>query len=183
MRRFVIAWPLLIVLTGCVTQRPATWAQPIDTEGLPNLYRVSDTLYRGAEPNRGGLEQLDALNIRTVINLQRRRTDRLEAEALGLHYVEIPVNAWQPREEQVVEFLRKVADPNGGPYLVHCQHGADRTGMMVAAYRIVVQGWSRDEAIREMRHGGYNFHWHLQHLARFVRELDVERLRREAGID
>ena len=65
---------------------------------------------------------------------------------------------------------------------VHCQHGADRTGTATAVYRIVVEGWTKDEAIREMTQGGYGFHPLWANLIRYVRELDVDRLRREAGL-
>ena len=41
---------------------------------------------------------------------------------------------------------------------MHCQQGADRTGTMMAFYRIAVQGWPKDDAIAEMKNGGYGFH-------------------------
>jgi protein tyrosine/serine phosphatase len=65
---------------------------------------------------------------------------------------------------------------------VHCQHGADRTGMMTAIYRIAMEGWSKDDAITEMTEGGYGFHAIWKDLVEYVRELDVERLKREAGV-
>lgn len=42
--------------------------------------------------------------------------------------------------------------------VVHCWHGSDRTGAVIAAYRIVQQGWSQHDAIDEMINGGYGFH-------------------------
>ena len=68
---------------------------------------------------------------------------------------------------------------NPPPVLVHCQHGADRTGTMCAVYRIAVDGWTKKEAIREMRDGGFNFHEVWQNLPRWIEDLDVESIRRD----
>ena len=65
---------------------------------------------------------------------------------------------------------------------MHCQHGADRTGAMSALYRIAVQGWSKEEAIREMVHGGFNYHEIWINRPRWIRELDIGRIRAEAGL-
>lgn len=181
MKRAAIMLCCVTCLIGCVN-RPAEWAQPVQVKAMPNLHRVSDTLYRSAEPNTGGLENLQPLGVHTVINLQRYRTDRDEAEALGYRYEQIPFDAWAPSEAQVVQFLRYVNDPAGAPYLVHCQHGADRSGVMCAVYRIAVQGWAKDDALREMRWGGYGYHWHMQHLIDWVNALDIERIKADAGM-
>jgi protein tyrosine phosphatase len=75
-----------------------------------------------------------------------------------------------------------VTDPKRVPVLVHCQHGADRTGTMCALYRIAVQGWSKEEALREMQAGGFGFHGVWQDLVRFVDKLDIKRIQQKAGI-
>ncbi len=66
--------------------------------------------------------------------------------------------------------------------LIHCTHGADRTGVMIAAYRVVVQGWSKPEAEREMIRGGYGYHLVWINLPRVLRRLDVAKMRRELGL-
>jgi hypothetical protein len=89
---------------------------------------------------------------------------------------------WHPEAEEVVRFLKIVTDPRRTPVLVHCQHGADRTGTMIAVYRIAVQGWSKAEAIREMTLGGFGYHpiWSL--LPIWVQALDIDRIKAQAGI-
>jgi len=82
----------------------------------------------------------------------------------------------------VVRFLRFVTDEKRQPVFVHCQHGADRTGMMTAIYRVVVEGWSKEDAVAEMTEGGFGFHSIWKDLVDYVREVDVERLRKEAGL-
>ena len=74
------------------------------------------------------------------------------------------------KEEYVDEFLSIVADTNAAPVLVHCQHGADRTGTMCAMYRIIHEGWSADDAIDEMENGGYGYHSIWVNLPRFIRK-------------
>ena len=157
------------------------WAVSIEKPGLPNLHQVSDDLYRGAQPTAGGVRELHKMGIKTIVNLRFMHSDQDELGDLPLAYREIPMGAWHPEQEDVVEFLRIVTDPEQCPVFVHCQHGADRTGVIVASYRIIVQGWSKDEAIAEMMEGGFGFHKFLINLPRFIRNLDVETIRHEIG--
>ena len=70
--------------------------------------------------------------------------------------VHIGMEAWDADEDELVEFLKVLADPANRPVFVHCKHGADRTGTAVATYRVVCQGWTKEDAIDEMRSGGFN---------------------------
>ena len=158
------------------------WARPIACPGLPNLYRVSDELYRGARPEDEGFGELKKLGVRTVINLESFHHESDGAEAAGLSYEHIYAKTFHWEHEDVLKFLRVVADRSRGPFFVHCYHGSDRTGAMVAVYRIVFEGWSKDEAIGEMTHGGFGFHANFDNLIRYIRNLDVDELKREAGI-
>lgn len=157
------------------------WAVRLAPPGLPNLYRVSDELYRGAQPTAAGFRQLKALGVKTVINLLYFRDDREQIAGTDLGYEEIPMNAWHAEDEDVVRFLTLVADQSRAPFFVYCHYGADRTGLMCAVYRIVAQGWTKDEAIAEMTQGGFGFHAIWSNLVDYLRELDVERLKRVNG--
>lgn len=159
------------------------WAQPLARPGLPNLHRVSPELYRGAQPTAEGMAQLRALGVRTVVNLRASHSDADKLAGTGLRYVPIPVTAVGIGDDDVVRFLRVAADPAAQPVFVHCQHGADRTGLMVAMYRVAVQGWEREAAIDEMLHGGFHFHGIYEPvLAGYVRTVDLARLRELAGL-
>ncbi|MHC4325718.1 MAG: fused DSP-PTPase phosphatase/NAD kinase-like protein, partial [Planctomycetota bacterium] len=124
------------------------WAERIELPGLPNFHKVSDDLYRGAQPTAEGMKQLEKLGVKTVVNLRSVHSDRDELEGTGLAYEHIKMTAWKTEDKDVVRFLKIVTDSNQTPVFVHCQHGADRTGMMNAVYRIAVQGWSKDQAIK-----------------------------------
>lgn len=152
------------------TVRPAKWAEPIALAGVPNLHKVSDGLYRSAQPTSEGMANLAAMGIKTVVNLRDRHSDLDEIGDLPLQTRRIDIFTARMKDEYVKEFLSIVDDPNNAPVLVHCQHGADRTGTMCAMYRILRQGWTPDEAIEEMKNGGYNYHSIWSNIPRFIRK-------------
>ncbi len=156
------------------------WAQAITLEGLPNLHKVTPSLYRGAQPTGQGLARLEELGVKTVINLRAFHSDRDPIAKTGLNYEEISFKTWHPEEEDIVRFLQIAGNTNNAPVFVHCQHGADRTGMMCAIYRMVICGWDKSSAIREMTEGGFGFHPVWTNLVTFLQNLDVEAIRKKA---
>jgi len=163
--------------------RPANWAKPISAPGINNFFQVTTNLYRGAQPTAEGMRQLKAMGIKTVINLRAHHSDKDEVVGTGLKSVRFESEPWDADHKDVVRFLRVMADTNNLPAFVHCQRGADRTGLMCAMYRICVCGWTKTESIEEMKKGGFGFNptWH--NLVRFIEKADVDKFRREAGID
>jgi protein tyrosine phosphatase (PTP) superfamily phosphohydrolase (DUF442 family) len=160
------------------------WAERIELPGLPNFHKVSDDLYRGAQPSAEGMRQLEKIGIKTVVNLRSSHSDRDELQGTSLAYEHIEMTAWgKPENEDVLRFLQIVSDGNSLPVFVHCQHGADRTGTVCAIYRIAVQGWSKDETVEEMTKGGFGFHTIWQNLPDYIRKLNVEEIKYKAGLD
>lgn len=151
----------------------------MELPGLPNLHKVSDELYRGAAPTAEGIQQLKKLGVKTVIDL-RSSGAADDLRGTDMTYVQIRATAWQPDDEDVVQFLQTVMDRNHAPAFVHCQRGADRTGMMTAVYRVAVQGWTKDQAIAEMTRGGFGFYSGWQNLVRYIHDLDIEQLKQSA---
>jgi len=162
--------------------RPATWADRLELSGVPNFHKVSDDLYRGAQPSVEGMEQLKKLGIKTVVNLRSLHSDRDEIGDTGLAYEHIRMKTWDPDTKDVVRFVKIVTDSNRTPVFVHCQRGADRTGMMCAIYRIAVQGWNGEDAMEEMTKGGFGFYSGWQDLVDYVLKLDVDEIKRSAGL-
>jgi protein tyrosine/serine phosphatase len=158
------------------------WASRIEKPGLPNFHQVTTTLYRGAQPTAEGIGELQKLGVKTIVNLRAFHSDHDRVEHTGVAYEHIDFKTWHAEDEDVVRFLRIVADTNRAPVFVHCQHGADRTGTMCAIYRVAVCGWTKDEAIQEMTQGDFGFHKTWQKLVQYIRNLDIERLKREAGM-
>jgi len=186
MRKFITAGLLLIavITLACspVRPRPGNWAQPVNLAGVPNLFQVSGNLYRSAQPDTLGMKNLKQLGIKTVVNLRSFHTDQDELGNTGPAGEHIYMVAWHPEKEEAVRFLKIVSDSSRTPVLVHCQHGSDRTGTMCAIYRVAIQGWSKDEAIREMTQGGFGFHQMFFNLPNWIRTLDIGQIRQEAGI-
>jgi protein tyrosine/serine phosphatase len=154
----------------------------LEVNGVPNLHRVADGLYRSAQPTAAGMRNLETLGIKSVVNLRAFHSDRYRIARTGLTETHIAMKTWHPEREDAVRFLKAVGDPSRGPILVHCQHGADRTGAMLAIYRIAVQGWSKEDAAREMTDGGYGFHEVWVNLVPWLNGLDFAALRAEAGL-
>jgi len=165
-----------------ISAERARWAARLERPGLPNLHRVNDNYYRGAQPSAEGMAELRRLGVKTVVNLRAAHSDRDEIGDLPLEYEHISAKAWHAEDEDVVRFLRIVTRPERQPVFVHCQHGADRTGTMTAIYRIVVQGWTKEQAIREMTQGDFGFHPIWTNLVTYIEELDVEKIRKAAGL-
>ena len=157
--------------------RPDNWAVPISLEGVPNLHRVSPTLYRSEQPNALGMKNLEKLGIRTVINLRFFNDDEDEVKGTSLRTERTKILTWRIGDRHVVEVMKMLKETQNGPFLIHCQHGADRTGLMTAMYRILEQGWSPEDALQELTDGGFGYHSMWKNIIEYVRTVDVEKLR------
>jgi protein tyrosine/serine phosphatase len=173
---------LVFMAASAQDQRPSKWAQPVKIDGVQNLFKVSDTLYRSEQPTAEGFANLKKLGIKTVVNLRDFHTDSTLLRDTGLEYEHIYMKSWHAENEDAVKFLKIVTDPKKTPVLVHCQYGADRTGAMCAVYRMAVQGWTKEEALKEMTEGGFGFHEVWSNLQDWAGNLDVEKIKKEAGI-
>jgi protein tyrosine/serine phosphatase len=120
---------------------PAAYGQKLRVMGVPNAGKITEQLYRGAQPHAGGLEQLKKLGITTIVDLRSeesgvRNLEKKEAQALGIHFVSIPVSGWSPPStDQVAQFLSLFGEDSTERVFVHCRLGEDRTGVFVATYR------------------------------------------------
>jgi tyrosine-protein phosphatase SIW14 len=146
---------------------PASTARPAAKKkisGLPNFGVVSETLFRGAQPKKAGYAALKKQGIGIVVSFRddpRQIADERRAvEELGLRFVSIPWSVREaPRNAQVAEFLLLLRENYGQKVFVHCQRGADRTGVMIAAYRIAGERWAPQEALVEMDIFGFHKFW------------------------
>ena len=157
--------------------RPAQWAEPIALDGVPNLHRITPTLYRSEQPSALGMKNLEQLGIRTVINLRVFNNDDDEVKGTSLRTERTKILTWRIGDKHVIEVMSLLKQAENGPFLIHCQHGADRTGLMTAMYRILEQGWSREDALRELTDGGYGYHSMWTNIIDYVRSVDVDALK------
>jgi protein tyrosine/serine phosphatase len=144
--------------------------------GIPNSAKVTEHLYRGAQPRQPGLAQLQKMGIATIVDLRNEEKNRIAweqktAQSLGIQFVNIPVNQWAaPSNDQVAQFLSVFRDHPEQKVFVHCTFGDDRTGVFVAAYRMAFDKFPPAEALKEMDHFGFNSHWHKAMIA-YVRSF------------
>lgn len=139
-------------------------ADKLKLAGVPNAAQISDALSRGAQPSAQGFGELKKLGVTTIVNLREQgqevEWERKVAESLGIRYLNIPVRGWlPPSDAQVAQFLKLFHEAPGQRVFVHCQYGEDRTGVMVATYRIAQQNWTVDQAVNEMY--AFGFHYYL----------------------
>lgn len=158
-------------------KRPPRWAEPVTLPEAENFYRVTPNLYRSAQPSVKAFREYEKFGIKTVINLRAQHSDRqLMPHGSSMTLIEYPINTWGLDEEDVIIVLRHI-QTQPGPILVHCQHGADRTGTIIAMYRIVMEGWSETEALAEMTNGGYGFHSIWRNLPNYIKKADIAKVK------
>jgi tyrosine-protein phosphatase SIW14 len=144
----------------------STYGEKLHIPAIPNSGRINDHLYRGAQPRPQGLAELKKLGITTIVDLRgedREKVlwERRQAESLGMRFVNIPVSGWAPpTNEQVSQFLSLFRNDPSQKIFVHCRYGDDRTGVFVATYRMAVEKWPADKALKEMYFFGFNGFWH-----------------------
>ena len=139
---------LWVVLAGCATSS--------EVKSVPNVHTVTPgLLVRGGQADEAGLAALQkACGIRTVVNFNARTAgaEAATTRRLGLSYLPLPTDPFRLDASNVVAFLKVLDDaPRDGPVYVHCKDGMDRTGVAVAAYRILDCGWTADRALAELR--------------------------------
>ena len=156
---------------------------------IPDFGEVTLTLYRGGEPKKDGFEALAKMGVQIVVDLRGdREVERRELARLGIQYVPMGWQCSFPKDRIFAEFITLIRDNPDKKIFVHCRVGDDRTGMMVAAYRMVEEGWSAEKAKQEMLTYGFNFtHRHLicprladyeeEFPKRFATEPEFEKLR------
>lgn len=183
--RIIVMLVLVAVIPASAeisTNRPAGWARKLSLAGVPNCYLVTTNLYRGAQPTSEGMAQLKELGVRYVVSLRMLRNDRLELGGTGIKCLNLSMVPWHPNETDVVKFLKAATDTNNLPLFIHCRHGADRTGLMCAMYRIVVCDWKKEEALAEMRDGGFHFNPAWKSIVSFIENADVDAYKRRIGL-
>jgi len=175
--QFVIALVIagMLVLPGVAAEK--TTLPRNDLPGLSNFAKVSDDVYRGAQPAPAGFAELKKIGIKTIVSLRANHSDEQWLKGSGFYYISIPMEANSIGDKQAIAFLKVITDPRYKPCFVHCQHGADRTGTMIALYRMYVQGWPRQEALGEL--SVYNFHEYFQNLRRYLKKVDLQILRQK----
>jgi tyrosine-protein phosphatase SIW14 len=159
--------------------------------GIPRFGQVSKNLYRGGQPSADGLEELQKMGVQVVVDLRGSpsQTERDAVTRLGMQYVSIPSHCPFPRDKPWAHFLELIRENRSKKVFVHCRLGEDRTGLAVGLYRIEDEGWSPDEALREMKAFGFSRVQHVicpgmaTYVRRFPERLKTHQVFRELTSD
>lgn len=153
-------------------------AEVLCVPGVPNLHRVCPQFYRSGQPSRRGFKKMERMGVKSVISLREYHSDKRRVRGTKISTQRLSMAAGRMTYEHIVEVLCMIRMAPK-PLLLHCWHGSDRTGCIVAAYRIVVQGWTLQQAEAEFRapiYGHHNF-WY-RNIPVLLRSTDWEKLRR-----
>jgi protein tyrosine/serine phosphatase len=128
-------------------------------EDLPNFFKVNENLYRGGQPTEEGVKQLAKLGIKTIISFRDGEKgvnrERKFAEENGIRFINPHLSNWfAAKDGKIEKILDAIRDPQNQPVFIHCRRGADRTGTVVAVYRMKYDGWTDKEANREAKKFG-----------------------------
>ena len=154
----------------------SAYGQKIQIAGVHNAGKITDVLYRGGQPKDQGISELKKLGITVIVDLRGENREKVEwerkqTESLGMRFVHIPVSGWSPpSNEQVVQFLSLFRDNPGQKIFLHCRFGDDRTGVFVATYRMAIDKWPAEQALKEMYFFGFNGFWHPA-MKSFIRDF------------
>lgn len=183
-RAFCLSVTMLFVLSASVSANMEQAAVRIENTltgntRVDNFYRVSETLYRAGQPSAAQMQALETFGIKTVLNLRQYNSDDKEAKGTALQLHHVKMNAGRIHDEDVIEALRIIHNAPK-PVLVHCWHGSDRTGVIVAMYRIVFQDWTKEAAIAELKQPQFGHHQRTyRNIPRYLETVDVDAIKKQ----
>ncbi|AKJ40907.1 dual specificity protein phosphatase family protein [Pragia fontium] len=167
------------------------WANSTNEQSLPipaskvthttldNFYQIDTDLYRSGQPDKAQMKELEQRGFKSVLNLRNFHTDNQEAMGTNLKLYHVPMEAGRFTEQHIVTALRDIKNAPK-PVLVHCWHGSDRTGVVVAMYRLIFQGWERDAAIAELKKPEFGYHqWAYYNIVQYLEKVDIESVRKQ----
>jgi tyrosine-protein phosphatase SIW14 len=165
--------------TPIPSEHPHTPAQKVHLQPFNNLYKINDSIYRSEQPTKQGMQALQQLGIKTVLNFRNHHNDVGEAKNTTLIIERLSQNTNKISQEFIISAL-KIIQQSKKPILIHCLHGSDRTGVVIAAYRMVYENWTKEEAIAELREKQFGYHetW-FPDIVTVLKDLDVTYIRAE----
>lgn len=185
MNKITIYLLSVLLITACTTTdkethpHPQDWATIIKADA--NFYQVDDKLYRSEQIIKDDKEQIIKADIKTIINLRYfDRNDDKKVFDNTMNLINQPLLTWRVRPADIARVLYSIeSEQQHGAVLVHCYHGADRTGIVIAMYRIIYQNWSIEEARKEMQQGNFGYHSIWKNLDNLLSPIGVAQVKTE----
>jgi protein tyrosine/serine phosphatase len=162
-QRSLAPWAALVLICAPALAGPAEQPAVLSIAGVPNFHQVNETLYRGAQPSAAGFGGLARIGVKTIIDLRsngdsRSRAEQKAVEGVGMRYIAVPLGGYSaPSDDQVAKLLALITGNASGPVFIHCRRGADRTGTIIACYRINHDHWDNQKALNEAKSFGMSW--------------------------
>jgi protein tyrosine/serine phosphatase len=175
---------LLIATVFCIGVLNASYSQDstlkkVASKHFNNLFKINDVLYRSEQPNKKGFKEIELIGVKTILNLRRLRNNTKKAKDFNFNLVHHPIKTKQLNESDILKAL-KVIKNSKQPVLVHCWHGSDRTGTIIAAYRMIIDNWSKEQAIKEFQKENLGYHYNMYpNLLVLLKNLDVQKIKEQ----
>lgn len=172
---------LLIIL---ISANFAHAQKAAENKDLPNFAQVNANLYRGAQPTENGVRRLGKMGVKTIIDLrgddEKAKTEEIWAQNAGVKFVDVRLNNWlKPKTSDIEQIIKYIEAPENQPVFVHCKRGADRTGTVVAVYRIAHDNWTAQLAIGEAKK--FDFGWWQIWMRDYINDYYNEKRKAENG--
>ncbi len=169
---------LLLFLSSCKTSsttekiRDGNWANKVTASYFNNLYKINDSIYRSEQPANKAIAFIDSSGIKSILNLRQKKDNPglLNMRSVKSYHIKMAVNNFTDAE--IIQSLLIIKNAPK-PLLVHCKHGADRTGVVIAMYRIIFQNWSKEKALEELKDGHYGFHAMYKNIPQYLKTVDT----------
>lgn len=174
---FVALWAVS-VYSQSQNNRPSDWAIKITNSKLLNLYMLNDSIYRCEQPDSLGFTVIDSIGIKSILNLRSKQTDSVNINNTKLNLYNVEMLSFFIRDKEIIKALKIIHD-SPKPIIVHCKHGSDRTGIIIAMYRIIYQDWPKEKAIIEMKEGGYGFHEIHKNIIHYIKKVKIEKIKKK----
>ena len=142
---------------------------------LKNFHEFSRNIYKGAQPTAEGFKKLKKMGIKTIIDILPNHSDEKLIEGLGFSYFQIPVKLWKLEDNGVIQYLKIVTNTKNYPVFIHCDDGDEKTGLMVAVYRMYAQNWTTYDATKEFCKTEQHKHWN--EVSKCLEDIDKDKIR------
>lgn len=167
---------LLLSIASYGFESNNNWAKPINDNNLKNFHQVAPLIYRSAQPYHQGFKALEQYSIKSVLDLRLFHKDMpLVPNTLKIY--QVPLFASVLNHTNMIKATNILANTKQ-PILVHCLHGSDRTGAVIALYRMVCQDWSKQSAIQEMTQGDFGYHSIFGNIPHYLNSANIANLRK-----